>query len=273
MKNPLRLAILQLTSTDDVEANLANIRKLAQKLPGGLDIVFLPENCLFMRIDRRDSVQSLELDSEPILQMKSLAQGLGTSFHLGSVALRQGSRVSNASMIISPSGEVKVSYEKIHLFDVDIQGQAPIRESDAFARGRNPEVWYFKNWSLGQSICYDLRFSELFSFYARECCDVLLVPAAFLRKTGEAHWEVLLRARAIESQCYVIAAAQAGIHRNKKGQEHFTFGQSLVVDPWGHVLVRGSSDQSEVLEFQLDPAFLEQVRRQIPMHKHRQDIW
>jgi len=161
-------------------------------------------------------------------------------------------------------------YRKIHLFDVDVVGQKPVRESDVFARGTETSVFEIKGWKFGSSICYDVRFPELYLRYAREEVDAILVPAAFLTTTGRAHWEILLRARAIESQAYVLAAAQGGTHQGIKGGTRETHGHSMIVDPWG-LIVEEIQDSSEVrvARATLKVDRIEAVRRQIPMKNHR----
>ena len=137
------------------------------------------------------------------------------------------------------------SYEKIHLFDIELDGLSPVRETDLFKHGKFPSVFKVRGWEIGQAICYDLRFAELFLEYAKQGVDLVLVPAAFLVETGRAHWEVLLRARAIESQCYIVAAAQAGKHLGCQGGHRMTYGHSLAIDPWGTVIWQGNSVGAE----------------------------
>jgi deaminated glutathione amidase len=186
--------------------------------------------------------------------------------------LTMGGRLSNATVWIDPSGDIKIKYRKIHLFDVDVEGQKPIRESDHFAPGYRPEIIEIGGWRIGLTICYDLRFADLFLAYAREAVDLVLVPSAFLVPTGRAHWETLLRARAIESQLYVAAAAQSGEHASAIGDaKRYTYGRSLVVDPWGGIMAEAKTEASgvQVLTSLLRQSELAKVRAQIPMASHR----
>jgi len=264
----LKIALCQMTSVDDVEANLQQIEKLCAPIEKA-DVIFFPENCLFMRLKEGDLIRGLDLEDPAFLRLGELAKNKSCYLHLGSVPLRENGKLSNASVVISPRGEARCSYRKIHLFDITLEGQNPVRESDAFIHGSEPLVLDMVSWRWGQTICYDLRFSELFSIYAHQSVDAILVPAAFLIKTGQAHWEILLRARAIESQCYVIATAQAGAHRNGGEAERKTYGHSLVVNPWGEIIAEGSADHPEILLAELDRDLIEKVRRQIPMSGHR----
>lgn len=176
----------------------------------------------------------------------------------------------NSSVIISDEGKIETSYQKIHLFDIQLAGQKAIRESDVFRHGEGPGIFTINGWKIAQSICYDLRFAELYSQYAREQVDVILVPSAFLTKTGEAHWEVLLRARAIESQCYVVASAQVGCHESTRGSgRRETYGHSMVVEPWGAIAAHLGGSQKQTSVCSLSKAKIESTRTQIPMAQHR----
>ncbi len=269
MKSVLNIAVCQMTSIDDVQANFRQIEVLLQSVPTPFEIAFFPENCLFMRLKEGSTILGLELQDPVFEQLKNLAKKYFSVLHLGSIPLREEGKLTNASVTVTPEGLVECTYRKMHLFDITLEGQKPHRESDIFHHGPTPGIMKVQDWKLGQTICYDVRFSELFSIYAREAVDVILVPAAFLVTTGLAHWEILLRARAIESQCYVVAAAQAGTHINSAGDRRMTFGHSLIVDPWGEVVFRGSADVPQAFAFQMNRSLIEKVRKQIPMHSHR----
>ena len=176
--------------------------------------------------------------------------------------------VYNTTVLLTPAGELVEAYEKIHLFDIELEGKKPIRESDYYAFGKQPSVVEYRGWKIGLSICYDLRFSELYRLYAEEKADVLMIPAAFLVETGKAHWEVLMRARAIECEAYVIAAAQCGKHVSPAGKERFSYGHSLVTAPWGEIRVKAGNEEA-VLKTILKKSEIEKMRRQIPMADHR----
>ncbi|MEQ1723150.1 MAG: nitrilase-related carbon-nitrogen hydrolase, partial [Pseudobdellovibrio sp.] len=192
----------------------------------------------------------------------------GIAAHL-TTAIKEDGKVFNASFMIDKSGNTELLYRKIHLFDIELAGQKPIRESDCFAYGSEPSIFNIVDFKVGSSICYDLRFSELYSVYANAEVDIILVPSAFLVKTGQAHWESLLRARAIESQCYVVASAQAGEHKSAEGgHKRETYGHSMLIDPWGRiqtVLPAGSG----VVFAELEHKEISLVRQQIPMRSHR----
>lgn len=259
----LRIAVCQMCSTHLVADNLASMVSVLKSLDQ-VDFVSFPENCLFMRLEEGLTIPELSLSDSLWNPLQEEARRLGAVLHLGSVALKMGGRIYNSTILIYPDGRVEAPYQKIHLFDVDVVGHVPVRESDIFARGERPAVVEVQGWKLGLSICYDLRFSPLFAHYQIQGVDAVLVPAAFLVPTGKAHWEILLRARAIETQSYVIAAAQGGSHLGKRE----TFGNSLVVGPWGEVVAR--ADQAPlVLRAEISKARIGEVRRQIPMSSHR----
>ncbi len=264
----LKIALTQMTSVDDVNENLQTIFSLLKKLsPNEVSAVFFPENCLFMRLREGEKILGFDLGHAAFSDLAQWAGQNQTALHLGSVPVLENGTMFNGTVWISAQGEVKVSYRKIHLFDIHLENQKPIRESDIFTRGEHPQILNLHNWKLGQSICYDLRFSDLYHYYARNHVDAILIPSSFLVKTGKAHWDVLMRARAIESQCYVIASAQAGLHKSPRGQRE-TYGHSVVIDPWGTVVAElEGSPELQVVELQ--KSLIEAVRTQIPMKSHR----
>jgi predicted amidohydrolase len=265
----MKIAVAQMTSVDDVEKNFLECEKAVHQAAGrSAKIIFFPENCLYMRIKEGEKISGLSA-ADPVFQkLADLSQKHQIALHLGSVPLREGDKLSNATIFIS-AGQVRVTYRKIHLFDIELEGQKPIRESDVFRGGGQPEILEFEDWKFGQSICYDVRFAELYLAYAKAQVDAILIPSAFLVPTGEAHWDVLTRARAIESQAFVIAAAQAGTHSGVRGGHRSTYGHSVVIDPWGRKLVEGSGDKDEVFVVELDRKLIQSVRGQIPMQSHR----
>jgi predicted amidohydrolase len=272
MSENIQIAVCQMTSIDNVDANFLQIQNLLQQVKENPKIVFFPENCLYMRIKEGSPIPGLELSNIVFEKLKNLALQKKVTLHLGSVPLKENGKLVNASIVITSKGEISSTYKKIHLFDIELKDQKPIRESDVFLPGDSPSLLSIDGWKVGQAICYDLRFAELFSRYAKLKVDVVLVPSAFLVPTGQAHWEVLLRARAIESQCFVIAAAQAGTHFSSESHSQNsrkTYGHSLIVSPWGEILAQGSADQPQVIEFCLEKSLIETVRRQIPMNSHR----
>lgn len=270
--NELDVAVLQLTSVDDVSANIKNILKLLGGLEGpGPDFVSLPENAIYLRLREGESIPPLALDDSRILELGEWCRERGSHLHVGSVPVARDGRLYNTSLLIKPDGSVNDVYSKVHLFDVDVAGHKPVRESDVFTHGETHATFTIKGWKFGCAICYDLRFSELFSRYAAEEVDVILIPSAFLVPTGRAHWEVMTRARAIESQAYVLAAAQGGEHKGLDGSTRSTYGHSMIIDPWGEVVQTLPDDFGDrrVLRARLSRERIQKVRAQIPMRNHR----
>lgn len=272
MSQELKVAICQMTSVDDIQANLKQMEALLAEVPedAGVRLFCFPENCLYLRVREGEAVPAFTLQDRVFSDLSTLARRRKAYFHIGSVPLQMGDFLYNSSVVISDEGVIETSYQKIHLFDIQLAGQKPIRESDVFRHGEGPGVFRIDGWKIAQSICYDLRFAELYSQYARDHVDIILVPAAFLTKTGEAHWEVLLRARAIESQCYVVASAQAGQHVSMHGAgQRQTYGHSMVVEPWGSVVLQLDGERQQTSVCTLSKEKIAAVRTQIPMAQHR----
>ncbi len=272
----LQVAVCQLTSVDDVQANLEFILKALESLGSAIpDLICFPENALYLRVKEGEKIPSMKLNDPALRTLSTWAKTNGTHLHLGSVPLEKEGQLYNSSLLLSPDGTVRDHYQKIHLFDVDVEGHKPVRESDAFAHGQEPSIFEIKGWKIGSSICYDMRFPELFLRYARAEVDVILIPSAFLVPTGRAHWEVLTRARAIEAQAYVLAAAQGGEHRGAEGGIRRTYGHSEIVDPWGVIVAECMDDQVvgpgvwPVLRAELSRERIRKIREQIPMKNHR----
>lgn len=279
-QSSLSIALVQMTTVDSLDANLVKfesifntIKKLQEEQESSekpLDLICFPENCLYMRVKTTNPIVGFELSHSCFVRMGEWARRLKTCIHLGSVPLIIDGMLYNSSLWLSEEGVIQVGYQKVHLFDIALEGKTPHRESDIFERGKEPRTHNFKGWRVGESICYDVRFSELYSQYAHENVDVILVPSAFLEETGKAHWEVLLRARAIESQCYVVASAQVGSHRSIQYPEleRRTYGKSMIIDPWGTVeLNLGESEGVQIHHLHKDR--INNVRTQIPMANHR----
>lgn len=269
----LKVAVCQLTSVDDVPTNLQQILSLLARLEDDVpDLVCFPENALYFRMREGAPVPGMEAKDEILHVLSHWAKRTGAVVHIGSVPLKRGSRLFNSSLVLTPDGAVHDNYQKIHLFDVDVEGAKPMRESDVFTHGEVPSVFTVKGWKFGSSICYDLRFSELYLHYAKLEVDALLIPAAFLVPTGQAHWEVLTRARAIECQAYVLAAAQGEVHHGVQGGSRSTYGHSMIIDPWGTVLTEtppGFTEEQRILRATLSRERIARVRAQIPMKNHR----
>jgi deaminated glutathione amidase len=273
----LRLAVIPMTSTDQVEVNvefiLSQLKSVENFKP---DLICFPENSLYFNFNPKlDPTHAITLRESFWASLSAWAKAQNCFLHFGGVPFAENGKVSNAAILIDPSGALKVIYRKIHLFDVDVEGRR-VRESDSFCAGSEPTVLEIKGWRVGMTICYDLRFAEIFVNYHKQKVDLVLVPSSFLVPTGRSHWHVLLRARAIETQAYVAAPAQVGVHkslRNPQLAERQTWGESLVVGPWGEILAASSSFDEPVslkpILWELDKAQIQKVRAQIPMLSHR----
>ncbi len=265
----LKIAIAQTTSVDDISLNLGMVEEMyLRAAKNGADLAVFPENTLYMRIQSGSHLKSAELDGAEFSHLSRMVEQYKTSLML-TTPLKSGDKFANSTVLLNPGEKARVVYSKIHLFDVDVEGAPHVRESEHFVSGERPVLLDFRGWKLGLSICYDLRFPELYLNYAQKA-DLILVPSAFLVPTGEAHWHVLLKARAIESQCFVAAPAQVGEHISTMDakQVRRTFGHSLVVDPWGRVLSEIEAGP-DIRTVELSHELLEKVRKQIPMKGHR----
>jgi len=253
----LNVCVAQLQSGENISENIRQISDLLKSAPDA-DLVVFPENSIFFRVNRTSSIPDITLQDQVFVDLQKIVDRMAAVVILGSVPLMEESGRTNAMVKLEKGVKPLVIYRKIHLFDVDVVGAEPLRESQDFNAGQAPAVIDVMDWKIGLSICYDLRFSELYKFYASQEVDMILIPSAFLVPTGRDHWHVLMRARAIESQCYVLAPAQAGAR----------YGHSLIVDPWGKIL--SELDQGVGLLSQtLKKEVISQVRLQIPMKMHR----
>lgn len=263
---PIRVAALQMSSTRDREQNLLRAAALVQRAAAeGARFVTLPENFAVLASDRALVGEAEPLDGPLVTWGRDLARELGIDLLLGSIpetSAAEGRR-HNTSVLVSRSGEVVSSYRKIHLFDVDL-GELQLRESEWVEPGDRAE-WGELDWGrVGLSVCYDLRFPELYRHLAAARCDVITVPSAFTDRTGPDHWHLLLRARAVENEAFVIAAAQVGRHSKRRG----SYGHALVVDPWGRVLADAGGEGESMAIADLDPAVLDETRRLLPTLDH-----
>jgi predicted amidohydrolase len=258
----VRAAAIQLTATPDTDANLAVADRLVRAAAAdGADLILLPEKWSLLGRGEDLLAGAEALDGPAITWARATARELGVDLVAGSVSERAGGDppLRNTSLHIGPDGGIRATYRKIHLFDVEVDGIV-YRESEHEAPGDEPVLSKAADGtSLGLSICYDLRFPELFRILAVEGARVLLVPAAFTLATTRDHWEVLLRARAIENQCFVVAADQIGEHAPglRSG------GRSMIVDPWGVVLAQ-APDTETVITADLDIARQDDIRRRLP---------
>jgi deaminated glutathione amidase len=267
-----KAAAIQMRSGTDPQRNAADLEKLVRDAASqGATYVQTPEMTGAIVRDReaRNSLFTTE-DRDPIVAVSArLAAELGIFLHIGSTAiLRAGGKLANRALLFSPDGKIVTTYDKIHMFDVDLDNGESWRESAAYEPGREAMIADLPFAKLGFAICYDLRFPQLFRAEALAGADVLTVPAAFTRQTGEAHWHVLLRARAIENGAFVVAAAQGGLHED--GRE--TYGHSLIVDPWGRVLAEAAHDEPAVIVAEIDTSLSAAARKKIPNLKNAREF-
>jgi predicted amidohydrolase len=269
----MRIALLQMRTGIDPAANAADlVAGIAEAGANGAAMLFTPEMSGLLDRDRARAVRHLYHEREdPVLDaVRAAAAKAGIWVHLGSLALlaEAGEKLVNRGFVIDDKGEIRARYDKIHLFDVDLPTGESWRESAAYERGGRAVVVDTPVGALGLSICYDLRFPALYTALTNAGASVLAIPAAFTVPTGAAHWHVLMRARAIEAGAFVVAAAQVGRHADGRA----TYGHSLVVDPWGEVLLDLGGDQPALGFADLDPARLEEVRQRLPAIWHRRPI-
>lgn len=261
-----KIAALQMVSGPDVAANLATARRLLEDAARqGAELAALPEYFCLMGLHDSDKLALAEDDGQGPIQamLAAAARELGLWLIGGTLPIKSatGERVRNSTLVFSPTGERVARYDKIHLFAFD-NGRESYDEGRVLEAGSQPAAFDAGGLKVGLSVCYDLRFPELYRSYAGS--GLLAVPAAFTYTTGQAHWELLLRARAVENQCYVVAPAQGGQHANGRR----TWGHSMVVDPWGQVLAVLPEGEG-VVTADVDPARLAQVRQQLPALAHR----
>lgn len=268
----MKIAVHQMCSTIDPAQNCdVMIDAVNQSAQGGAQMYFAPEMSLLIDRDRIRAQPSVgyEADSHELERISRAARENAIWIHLGSLPIRiqDNDKFANRTIIFGPDGFIRARYDKMHLFDVNLSTGEQWLESRAYEKGVEPVAVETPLGLMGLSICYDLRFPDLFSAYSRSGVDIMAVPSAFTVPTGDAHWHVLLRARAIESEAFVVAAAQCGTHVD--GRQ--TFGHSLVVDPWGEVVL----DMGNVIGLgfaNLDLDRLAQVRAQIPVRANRRDV-
>ena len=269
----MRAAIFQMTSGIDPAANANAMTDMIARAAGeGADIVFTPEMAGYLDRDRQRAAATLksEADDPVLAQVREAAAKHGLWVHIGSLPLkdeRPDGRWTNRSFMIDAAGQVRARYDKIHLFDVDLDTGERWRESAVYGPGERV-VAVDTPWArMGMTVCYDMRFPDLYRALTNAGASVLLMPAAFTVPTGQAHWHILLRARAIEAGCFVIAAAQTGRHAD--GRE--TYGHSLIVDPWGDVLLDMGAESSLALA-EIDLGRIEGVRAKVPALANRRII-
>ncbi|MET3519132.1 carbon-nitrogen hydrolase family protein [Mesorhizobium abyssinicae] len=267
-----KAAAVQMRSGESPERNAVDLERLVREAAGlGATYIQTPEMTGALVRDKEARAASFTSEDKDIIvsTARKLARELGIFLHIGSTAiLRADGKLANRAMLFAPDGATIASYDKIHMFDVDLDNGESWRESAAYEPGTEAVVAEIGGAKLGFAVCYDLRFPQLFRAEALAGADLLSVPAAFTRQTGEAHWHVLLRARAIENGAYLVAAAQGGLHED--GRE--TYGHSLIVDPWGRIVAEAAHDQPAVIVAEIDPAQSLAARRKIPNLKNAREF-
>ncbi|WP_417824463.1 carbon-nitrogen hydrolase family protein [Thalassospira lucentensis] len=263
-------ACVQVNSRDDMSDNLARAATYARDAHAvGARLIAFPENVSMMSFGGENvrAAAFLEDEHPGLTFFVDLAVELNSTLIVGSlhVKARDEDRVANRCFVIGPDGNIIISYDKIHMFDVDLANGESYRESKTFRPGDAAKIADTAYGKIGVSICYDVRFPHLFRDYAKAGAKILIIPAAFTRTTGQAHWHTLLKARAIENGCFVIAAAQCGEHPGNRQ----TFGHSLIIDPWGNVLADGGTDPGFITA-EIDLDRVEEIRRMVPSLQNEQ---
>lgn len=270
----MKISCLQTNSRDSIEENLSMISPMVkQAYAEGANVIALPENCFLMAHGRKFHEHvTTEAEHHGIATAQEWAQEYGCWIILGSVAVKEtatAEKYANRQIVISPKGNIAARYDKIHLFDVEIEGGESHQESARFNHGKNAVTTQIAEQCFGLSICYDVRFPSLYRSLAKAGANILTIPAAFTRFTGEkGGWHVLCRARAMETGCFVIAPAQCGQHSAQRK----TYGHSLIINPWGEVLAEGGATEPGIISAEINLALVEKTRQSMPSLKHDRDF-
>jgi predicted amidohydrolase len=273
----MKVALVQLTSSNDPAANLRLVEEFIREAhAGGARFVLTPETTNIISSSRKQQAEVLhtEADDPTLVRLREVAQELGIWLMIGSLGLKTGDadgRFANRSFAISPTGEIAARYDKIHMFDVDLGNGEVYRESSAYRPGTKATMVKTDIGNIGMTICYDMRFPNLYRQLAQAGAEILTAPAAFTVPTGRAHWHALLRARAIENGCFVLAPAQCGTHDWGKEPRRETYGHSLAISPWGEVLADGGETQG-VTFVELDLNDVAKARAKIPSLTHDREF-
>jgi len=273
----MKTALLQITSSDDPQQNLAVVKdQMARAVAEGAGYVLTPEvtNCVSGSRTHQTAVLNQEADDETLAGLRDEAARHGIWLTIGSLALKTSDadgRFANRQFLISPTGDIHARYDKIHMFDVQVSETETYRESAGYRPGEQAVLAETPFAKIGLSICYDLRFPNLFRALAKSGAEVLTVPSAFSTVTGAAHWHPLLQARAIETGCWVLAPAQTGSHTASRGPKRKTYGHSLIISPWGEVLQDAGTDPG-IIFIDLDREKVAEARKRIPSLTHDKDF-
>ncbi len=270
----MKTAILQLNVSDDPEANLLVTREMLVDAAGqGAEFILTPEvsNCISTSREHQEQVLFHEEEDPTLAALRRDAARLGVWVLIGSLGLKTGDadgRFANRSFLIDPQGQIAARYDKIHMFDVQVTPTETWKESAAYRPGDQAVLARTPFANIGMAICYDVRFPALFQSLAEAGAQILTIPAAFSPVTGAAHWHTLLRARAIETGCFVIAPAQTGTHASTEYKTRDTYGHSLVIAPWGEVILDAGTEVG-VNVFELDLALIDMARAKVPSMSHK----
>ncbi len=269
----MKAALLQITSSDDPAQNLDMVRAMmAEAAAQGARFVLTPEvtNCVSTSTTRQREVLQHEEDDVTLAGLRKQAADLGIWLLIGSLAIKThdgDGRFANRSFMIDPQGQIVARYDKIHMFDVQVTETETFRESKNYRPGEKAVIAETDFGKVGLTICYDIRFPHLYTVLAQAGARILTVPAAFSPVTGAAHWQSLLRARAIETGCWVLAPAQTSEHAKTRGKTRYTYGHSMVVAPWGEVVIDAGTDPG-IHFFDLDDSSVTEARRRVPSLTH-----
>ncbi|MCF6274349.1 MAG: carbon-nitrogen hydrolase family protein [Robiginitomaculum sp.] len=268
----LRAAVINLRCGADIAANLDHAEQIIRAAhKDGAKFIVTPENTLLMQGNTKKLFAAIkpEQETQGVAHFSALAKELGIDLLIGSMAIKlSGDKAANRSYMFGPDGVIKARYDKIHMFDVAINDTETWKESSNYQAGHKPVMTAAGGFNIGLSICYDLRFANLYKYYAERGAHILTVPAAFTAITGKAHWRVLLRARAIETSAYIVAAAQGGNHDNGRA----TWGRSMIVDPWGGVIAALDHDEPGYCCADLSLGLVNKTRARIPAWQQTTDL-
>lgn len=269
----MRTALIQMTSGDSIADNLSVMTdRIGTAADDGAGFVLTPEVCNCVSLDRghQNTVLALEEDDRTLAGLRNLAAKKGIWLLIGSLALKTGDadgRFANRSFVIDPSGQIVAKYDKIHMFDVSVSEVETFRESAGYRPGSQLVIVPTPFGTLGLTICYDLRFPHIYRALSQAGAEILCIPSAFSPTTGAAHWDPLLRARAIENGAFVLAPAQTGTHSTQTGRARKTYGNSMVVNPWGKVLAK-SAQKPDIVFCNLNLAEVHRARQCVPSLSH-----
>ncbi len=263
----MKVALIQMNSQSDKAANIAEAEALvAEAAKDGPDLVVLPEYWAMLGEGKEQFHASAEEfpDGSAYRAMQDMARRHAVTVHGGSIVEKAGNSYHNTTIVFGPDGEERARYRKIHLFDVDVPGGVSYRESETISAGDQVVTYDLDGTTIGCSICYDIRFPELFRALRDKGADVIVLPAAFTLMTGKDHWEVLARARAIETETHFLAVGQFGPHA---GGKKACYGHSMAINPWGHIVAQ-VGDHTGHVTVRIDDNYKERVRAAIPVHNH-----